>query len=58
MVMTSNAAVHLRRTERPKGARPDVRCNGLFGVAMAIRNALPRRNAGPGHHDDRHGGPE
>ena len=26
-----NAAVHLRRTERPQGARPDVRRNGLFG---------------------------
>jgi hypothetical protein len=28
----SNAAIHLRRAERPKGVRADVRCNGLFGA--------------------------
>jgi len=34
-----NAAVHLRRTERPEGARCTVRCNGVFGgryVAMLM----------------------
>ena len=32
-----NAAVHLRRTERPKGAGPGVRCNGLLGCVWFTR---------------------
>ena len=34
-----NAAVHLRRTERPEGARPGGRCNGLFGAGARIHAA-------------------
>ena len=36
-----NAAVHLRRTERPKGARRAVRWNGLLDVRSVISQQLP-----------------
>jgi hypothetical protein len=31
---TYNAAVHLRRTERPQGAKPGVRCNSLLAIEL------------------------
>src|SRR5206468_8209261 len=35
----ANAAVHLRRTQRPEGARPVVRCNGLLAEECDEANA-------------------